>query len=142
MRKRSPAKSRRFVAAGARANFHDDVFLVVGIFGQQQELELALNDLFARRKLLFFVVRQLLHFRIVGFEKHLVRAGQILFDLLVLAMLGHDFRKFRVLLGDFLEPRRIRNELLRRKLLRQFVVPRAQLIQFFRECENGHCNSS
>ncbi len=85
---------------------------------------------------------ELLHFGVVGFEVHLVRAGEIFFDLLVFAMLGDNLLEFSVLLGDFLEARRIGDKLLRGELLGQLIVARAELVQFFRECENGHCNSS
>ena len=47
-----------------------------------------------------------------------------------------------VLLGDFLEARRVGDQLLRRELLGQLVVAGAKLVQFFRKCKNGHCNSS
>ena len=45
----------------------------------------------------------LLHFGIFGFADHLVRAGQIFFDLLELAMLLDDLFELGVLLGDFLK---------------------------------------
>src|SRR5260370_25269523 len=96
-----------FVAAGARANFDDNALFVVGIFREKQELELALDSFLACRELLFLVVGELLHFRVVGFEVHLVRAGEIFFDLLVFAMLGDNLLEFSVLLGDFLEARRV-----------------------------------
>src|SRR5258708_259678 len=106
-----------FVAAGARAHFDDNALFVVGIFREQQELELALDGFLARGELLFFVVGELLHLLVVSFEVQLVRAGEVFFDLLVFAMLGDDFLKLGVLLGDFLEARRIGDELLRGELL-------------------------
>ena len=62
MRNRSPANSDGFVAAGAGADFEDDVALVHRVLGQQRELELLLELLAlvgcsARRS----VVRQLAH---------------------------------------------------------------------------------
>src|SRR6266851_5425124 len=106
-------KKSGFVAAGARANFDDNALFVVGIFREQQELELALDGFLARGELLFFVVGELLHLLVVSFEVQLVRAGEVFVDLLVLAMLGDDFLKLGVLLGDFLEARRIGDKLLR-----------------------------
>ena len=40
-------EQRRFIAAGARANFHDHVLLVVGVLRQQQEFQLQLNFVLA-----------------------------------------------------------------------------------------------
>lgn len=59
-----------------------------------------------------------------------MRASEILFNLFELAVLGHDFLKFGVLLGDFLEARGVRRDFRRRELLRELVVAGAQLIQF------------
>ncbi len=90
-------------------------------------------------ELLFLVVSHLLHLRVFRFEKHLVRAGKILLDLLVLAVLFDDQLELGVLLGDFLEARRVRDELRRRKLVGQLVVTSAELIQFVRKrhCRHG-----
>ncbi len=82
--------------------------------------------------MLFFFVGELLHFGIVCFEKHLVGAGEIFFDLLVLAVLGNDFRELGVLLGDLLETRRIGDKLLSGELVGQLVVSGAELVEFFR----------
>ena len=79
-------EQRRFVAAGARANFDDHVFLVVGILGQQQELQFALDRFFARGQLLLFLLRHLLHLRVVGFEDHLLCLSKPLIELLPLAV--------------------------------------------------------
>ncbi len=85
---------------------------------------------------------ELLHFLVVGFEKHLVRASEVFFDLLVLAVLGDDFGELGVLLGDFLKARRVGDEFLGGELIGQVVVAGAELVEFFRERENGHCDSS
>jgi hypothetical protein len=86
-------------------------------------------------------VGKLLHFLVVGFEKHLVRAGEIFLDLLVLTVLGDDFGELSVLLGDLLEPRRVGDELLRGELIGQLIVTSAKLIEFLRESDNGHWDS-
>ena len=78
-------------------------------------------------------MRHLLHFRVFVFQDHLVRAGQIFFDLLEFAMLVDDFRELRMLLGKFLEARGIGDSFGRRKLLRHFFVAIAKLVEFFRE---------
>ena len=41
-------KERGLVSAGAGADFEDDVLFVVGIFGQQQDLDLFFDGGFAR----------------------------------------------------------------------------------------------
>src|SRR5207244_9388786 len=68
-------------------------------------------------------------------------AGEIFFDLLVLAVLLDDFFKLGVLLGDLLVARGIGSHFGSRKLLRQLVVARAKLIQFFGKGQCSHGKS-
>src|SRR5271154_88516 len=117
-----------FIAARAGTDFNDDALFVVGIFREQEQLEFALDNFLARGELFFFLVRHLFYFGVVGFGDHLARAGEIFFDLLELAMLFDDLFEFGVLLGDFLEARGVRDDFRGRKLLRQFVVARSELV--------------
>ncbi len=89
----------------------------LGSLGRRRSFSSCSTDFYARGELLFFFVGHLLHFGIVGFEKHLVRAGEILFDLLEFAVPGDNLFEFGVLLGDLLEARGVGDELRRRKLL-------------------------
>jgi hypothetical protein len=131
-----------FVAARSGANFHDDAFLFEGIFREEQELQFALGGFLARGEFLFFLLRHLFHFGVIRLYEHLVRASKILFDLLEFAVLGDNFAQLRLLFGDFLEARRVRHNLRRGKFLRQLVVARAKLVQFFCQCKNGHGSTS
>ena len=125
------SEERGLIAACSGANFQQNVFLVVRILWKEKQFQFALDRFLARGELLFFFVSQLLHFRVVGFNDHLMRSRQVLFDLLVFAVLGDDFFELGVLLGELLEARRIGHGLRSRELLRQLVVARLQLIQFF-----------
>ncbi len=86
-------KERGFVAAGAGADFEDDVLFVVGVLGQQQHLDLFFEGGLARleRGNLF-----LGHGAQIGVAlgKHGARFGKRLADLLQLAKLHH--RRFEV----------------------------------------------
>ncbi len=130
--KKFAGEERGFITASPGANFQDDALFVVWIFGKQEQLQFALDDFLARRELFFLFVRELLHFCLIGFDGHLVRAGEIFFNLLVLAVLRDDPFELGVLLGDLLEACGIRDDFRRRKLLRQFVVARAELVQLLR----------
>src|SRR5882762_6867117 len=126
--KKFRGKEGRFIAAGTGANFQNDALLVEGIFRQKQKLQFALGFFFARRELPFLVVCHLFHFSVFRFHEHLVRAGEILFELFVLAVLLDNFLEFSVLLGDFLVARGVGSHFGSRELLRQLVVTRAELI--------------
>ena len=61
-------KKRCFIAAGAGADFDDDVLVVVGVARQQQHLQFAFDGLFARFQVAHLVVGHLLQFRVFGFH--------------------------------------------------------------------------
>ena len=88
------------VAAGAGADFEHHVLVVVGIFGQQQDLELLFE-----LKLLRLQLRHLLFGH--GFElgvlflQHGASLGQAVFHLLPFAELGHQVGNLALRLGDF-----------------------------------------
>src|SRR5213083_2522330 len=90
----------------------------------------------------FLVVRHLFHLGVFRFDEHLVRAGEVLFNLLELAVFLDDFLEFGVLLRNFLVARGIGSHFGGRKLLRQLVVAGAKLIQFFSKRKNGHRSTS
>ncbi len=80
----------------------------------------------------------MLQLGVFGFLDHLVRAGEIFFDLLELAMFLDDFIQFGVLLGDFLELRRVGDQLGGGELASEFVVAGAELVQFFGKSDYSH----
>ena len=57
-------KQGAFLTAHTAPDFHDDVFFVVGILGQQQNLQLPVKPLFFLSGVLVGLLAQLLHFRI------------------------------------------------------------------------------
>ena len=95
------------VAAGAGADFDDDVFVVVGILGDKQQLQFALDLLLAGGELAFLFLGHVAHVGVFGLDDHLARAGEVLFDLLELAVLVDDLFEFGVLFGELLEARGI-----------------------------------
>ncbi len=58
-------KQRRLLAARAAANFHDDVPLLVGVFGQKQQLNFAFGLLKLTFDLIQLLLRHLLHVRFI-----------------------------------------------------------------------------
>ena len=137
-----PGKERGFDAAGSGADFDEHALLVVGIFRQQQELELALGSFLPRGERLFLFVRHLLHLGVFPFQEKLVRPGEVLDDLLVLAVFRDNFFQFGVLLGNFLEARGIADHFRRRELLCHLFVARIELVQFLSQSKYGHGKSS
>ena len=77
-------KQRRFVAAGAGADFEHDVLLVVGILRDQQHLELGDERVAARDERLQLFLRELAHVGVAGRSSSSVCATS-LHDRLVLA---------------------------------------------------------
>src|SRR5689334_17131476 len=71
-----------------------------------------------------------------------MRPGEVLLDLLVLAVFDDDFFQLGMLFGNFLEARGIADDFRRRKLLRHLLVTRIKLVQFFSQCQYGHGKSS
>ena len=87
------------VAAGAGADFEDDVLIVVGVLGQQEDFEIFLD-----LRLLGLELGDL-HLG-HGFEigirilEHGAGLGEAVFHLLPFAVLGYDIGKFALGLGD------------------------------------------
>ena len=86
-------KERGLVAAGAGADFEDDVLLVVGILGQQQHLDLFFERRLARREGGDLFLGHGAHVGI-ALGEHGARFGQALPHLLQLAILHH--RSFKL----------------------------------------------
>ena len=57
-------KQGAFLAAYAAPDFHNDVFVIVGILGQQQDLQFPVKPFFFLSGILVGLLAQLLHFRI------------------------------------------------------------------------------
>jgi hypothetical protein len=130
-----------FVAAGAGADFQDDVFVVDGIMGKEEKFQLALGLFFADGEKLFFFLGHVAHFGVFGFDDHLMGAGEVLFNLLELAVFVDDGFEIGVLLGEFLEARGIGDDLGSGQFLGHFLVAGVELIEFFGKRESGHWDS-
>ena len=141
MRKRSPANIAGFIAAGAGTDFQDDVFVVVGVFGDEEKLQFAFDLFLASGELALFFLGHVAHIGVFGFDDHLAGAGEIFFDLLEFAVFPDDFLEVGVLLGELLEARGVVDDFRRGELLRHFVVADFELVEFFGKRENGHWDS-
>ena len=114
-------EQRRFVAARARADFHEGVALVIRVFGQQQALQLALQ----LRQLALagadFFLRHLLHFRVLrGVLQQRLCGGQIGFALAVALPARDHGAHFGVLARQAHELRHVGHD----------VGPREQKVDF------------
>ena len=128
--KQFAGEERGFVSSGAGADFDDHVFIVVGIFWQQQRFQVLFHFHFTIFEEVFLVVGHLLHFRIVGFEQHLLHAGQALFDFFPFAIFADHFGEFGMGASELLEARGIGLDFGRGELLRQFFVARFDVVEF------------
>ncbi len=75
-------ENRRFIAAGSGAHFDKTGALIVGIFRQQQNLQLLLQHVTLLTRFLQLFLRHVTHFRIV---EHLLRGFDIFLHLLPVA---------------------------------------------------------
>jgi hypothetical protein len=124
------------IATSASANFEDDVFFVVGIFGDEKKLQFALNLFLTRGELPFFFLRHVAHLGVFGFHDHLTSTREVFFDLLELPVLIDDFLEVGVLFGKLLEASGIRDDFGAGKLLGHFLVTNVELVEFFTESKN------
>ena len=84
MRNSSRGKQRRLVAAGAGADFEDDVLLVVRILGDEQDLQLGEQRVAPRDQRLQLLLRELAHVGVAG-RGELLGLRDVVHDRLVLA---------------------------------------------------------
>ena len=82
-------EERRLVAAGTRADFEDDVLLVVRILRNEEDLEILQQRLAPHLERLQLLARQIAHVGIVAVDE-LLGARDVLFDAPVLAELLHE----------------------------------------------------
>ena len=94
-------KQRAFLAARAAANLNVDVFLVVRVLGQQQDLQLVLQTGDVALGLLQLLLRQLFHVRV---GQHFGRVRERALCLLVFAERGDDRLKFVALAQQLSRP--------------------------------------
>src|ERR1700733_13539949 len=104
-------EKRGFISARAGPNFQDDIFLVVGIFGQQQDFQVFFDGTDSRLEFAKF-------FLSVGAHLGIFFLGELRFTLryssdevLIFAILIDGGRDFTVRLGGLLILRRIVNDI-------------------------------
>ncbi len=121
-------EKRGLVAASARADFEDDVFFVVGILGNQQDLQVGFDLADARFQLgqLFLRVGAHIGIFFVGNDGHAL--GNTARQVLVLAVFFDDGRDLAVRLGGLLVLGRIGDDLRRSEGLGQFLVAGFDLV--------------
>ena len=125
-------EQRGFVAAGAGADFEDDVLLVVGILREQQNLQVVfdLADAALQFVELFLRIGQHLGIFLVGEDR--LAFGDAASQVFVLAILFDDGRDFAMRLGSLLVFRRVVDDLRRREGVRQFLVAGFDLVEAFK----------
>ena len=126
------SKKRRLVAANAAANLHDDVPLVVRIFREQQNRELAIELLFLRHEVRELLLDEVAHLVVRLLGKHRLVLGNAARDILVHAKAFDNGRELRMLLVhalpavDVRHRRRVGNQGLQ---LPEFVFDRLKLFE-------------
>ena len=115
-------KQSGFVAACARANFENDVSLVIGVFRQKQELEIGLasgKPFFESDK---FLMSHRLQVRIGFIANHGFGLADSASQIAILAELRHDFAQFAVRAGRFLVLLAVGNDFRTGQLPIEFFV--------------------
>ena len=125
-------EERGLVAAGAGADFEDDVFFVVGILGNQQDFQVRFHLADKGLELGEFFLRVGAHVGIFFFGDDGLALGDAAGEVLVLAVLFDDGRDFAVRLGGLLVLGRIGNDLRRGEGLGQFLVAGFDLVEAFK----------
>src|ERR1039457_1359306 len=127
------------IAARAGADFEDDVLIVVGVLGQQQDLEIFLDLHLLRLQFRDFHFRHGLEVG-VRLQQHGTRLGQAVFDLLPFAILDHDVGKFAPRLGDLAVLIRVANDGRIGHLLGELVKTFFELIELRSKMHGGLCD--
>ena len=115
-------EQRRLVAAGAGADFEDDVAFVVWIFGQQQELEFRLAFVETIFEPGEFFLRHGLQFGIGLFAHHHARFVDAALEVFVFAEFCDEFTEFGVTFRRLLVALAVGDDFRVGKLVRQFIV--------------------
>src|SRR5205085_6124259 len=117
-------EQRRFITAGAGANFENDVFLVIGIFRQQQDLQFLFNSAYARLQFRKFFLGVGAHVRVRLRGQHGLAFGDSAFEVLVLAIFFDDWRNLTMRLRGLLIFGGVVHRLGRGEGSRELVVAR------------------
>ena len=104
-------KQSGFVAAGAGANFQDDIFFVVRILGKKQHFEFGSHCGNACFQFVELFLGIGAHLGIFFFREHDAAFSDSFFQIFVFAISLHHRRDFAVGLGRLLELRRITHDI-------------------------------
>jgi hypothetical protein len=106
-------KERGFVTAGAGPDFENDVFLIVGIFGQEQDFQFFFDSADAGFELVEFFLRVGAHLGIFFVGEHGLAFRDAAREIFVFAIFLDDRRNFAVGLGSLLVARRVVDDIRR-----------------------------
>ena len=120
-------KERRFLAAGARTDFNDDVAVVVWILGQEQQLQFALKRFLLRLQLAQLFLGHVAQIRIL---EHLFRLFHIFQHGFIPAVGGHQLFHIGVLLHESPPSIHIAKRFRLRQTNLNFVISRCERFQF------------
>src|SRR5579863_9007752 len=104
-------KERGFVAAGAGADFQNDVLLVVRIFGQKQRLQLFFYATDTAFQFVEFLLRVGAHLGVFFIGEHRLAVGNTLLKIFVFSVFLYNGRDFAVRPGRLLVFRRVVDDL-------------------------------
>ena len=100
-------KEGRLLAPYATANLHDDILIVIGVLGQQENGQFLLQLLFSLAVLRNLCLQQMLHLRVIFFPQHFLVLSQPLAYLFILTVSFYNRGQLGVLLGVALPFRHI-----------------------------------
>jgi len=95
-------KQRRLFSAGSRADFEDDVLVVIGIFGSQHELEFVFSDLELLFQIGEFVPDEIAHLLVFFPLEQALVFLHLFLEVLIKRVLLHYRRYFGMLLRNLL----------------------------------------
>ena len=127
-------KQRSLVAAGSGADFQHDVFLVVRILGQQQNLQVLTHLRHARFQLRQLFLRIGFHLGIALFGNERLALLDSALQILELAILLDNRHELAVRLRGLLVSGGVGHDVRRSQRLRQFFVFRFDLFESFKHC--------
>ena len=122
-------KYRGFVTAGACADFQENIAIVVGIFGQQQDLQFKIQRGYLLLRLIDFFFGQFPKLR-VSVVSHFFGRGQILLRLFIAFVTSYQWSDLGVFLAQGAKFILVTLNFGFRKQGGDFVVTFAQVFQF------------
>ena len=116
-----------FITAGSRTEFHDDVFVIRGVFRKEEEFKLFLDQRDTRLEIFKLILRHVAH---IGIGEEIFRILDALLDALELTKCLDKRRQTGVLLGSISEFIRIHGDRRVHHHGCKFIVASADFQQF------------